>query len=88
MPELKQQQPDFSHSGWSKDGARLSLIDLCQWLWEEFRVHIARQTLSRELRNLGYRKLTARPRHHAQAAGAIEHFKTYGPPRPQAVLAI
>ena len=54
---------------------RWRLIDLCQWLWEEFRVRIARQTLSRELRSLGYRKLTARPRHHAQAEGAIEHFK-------------
>ena len=67
---------------------RWRLIDLCQWLWEEFRVAVARQTLSRELRALGYRKLTARPRHHAQAAGAIEHFKTYGPPRPQAVFVI
>jgi transposase len=54
---------------------RWRLIDLCQWLWEEFRVAVARQTLSRELCTLGYRKLTARPRHHAQAAGAIEHFK-------------
>jgi len=66
---------------------RWRLIDLCQWLWEEFHVAVARQTLSRELRALGYRKLTARPRHHAQAEGAVEHFKTYGPPRPQAVFA-
>ena len=29
---------------------RWRLIDLCQWLWEEFRVSVARQTLSRELR--------------------------------------
>jgi transposase len=54
---------------------RWRLVDLCQWLWEEFRVSIARQTLSRELRAMGYRKLSARPRHHAQAQGAIEHFK-------------
>ena len=59
---------------------RWRVIDLCQWLWEEFRVAVARQTLSRELRTLGYRKLTARPRHHAQAAGAIEHFKKVSPP--------
>ena len=32
------------------------------------------QTLSRELRAMGCRKLTARPRHHAQAAGAVEAF--------------
>jgi transposase len=54
---------------------RWRLIDLCQWLWEEFQVGVARQTLGRELRALGYRKLSARPRHHAQAEGAIEHFK-------------
>jgi transposase len=59
---------------------RWRLVDLCQWLWEEFRVSIAKQTLSRELRALGYRKLTARPRHHAQAEGAIEHFKKASPP--------
>jgi transposase len=54
---------------------RWRLIDLCQWLWEEFQVRVARQTLSRELRAMGYRKLSARPRHHAQAEGSIEHFK-------------
>src|SRR5579863_10324982 len=59
---------------------RWRLADLGQWLWEEFRVSISRQTLGRELRALGYRKLTARPRHHAQAAGAVEHFKKTSPP--------
>src|SRR5450830_1462179 len=54
---------------------RWRLIDLAQWIFEEFRVTIAKQTLSRELRAMGYRKLSARPRHHAQAAGAIEDFK-------------
>jgi transposase len=59
---------------------RWRLIDLCQWLWEEFRVSVAKQTLSRELRAMGYRKLSARPRHHAQAAGAVEAFKKASPP--------
>lgn len=59
---------------------RWRVIDLCQWVWEEYRVTIARQTLSRELRGMGYRKLSARPRHHAQAAGAIEAFKKVSPP--------
>jgi transposase len=54
---------------------RWRIIDLCQWMFEEFRITIAKQTLSRELRNMGYRKLSARPRHHAQAEGAIENFK-------------
>jgi transposase len=54
---------------------RWRIIDLCQWFWEERRVKVAKQTLSRELRRMGYRKLSARPRHHAQAEGAIEAFK-------------
>ena len=54
---------------------RWRIIDLCQWIYEEFRVVAAKQTLSRELRAMGYRKLSARPRHHAQAAGAIDDFK-------------
>ena len=57
-------------------------------VWEEFRISVARQTLSRELRSLGYRKLSARPRHHAQNPEAIEAFKTYGPPRLQEAYAI
>src|SRR5918998_327692 len=32
---------------------RWRLVDLCQWLWEEFRVGVAKQTLSRELREEG-----------------------------------
>jgi transposase len=58
---------------------RWRLIDLAQWIFEEFRITIAKQTLSRELRAMGYRKLSARPRHHAQAAGAIEDFKKASP---------
>jgi hypothetical protein len=37
------------------------------------------QTLSRELRAMGYRKFSARPRHHARAEGAIEDFKNVWP---------
>jgi len=57
---------------------RWRIIDLCQRLWEEYEVTVSKQTLSRELRAMGYRKLSARPRHHAQAAGAIETFKKTG----------
>ena len=49
------------------------LIDLAQWIFDEFRITIAKQTLSRELRAMGYRELSARPRHHTQVVGAIEH---------------
>ena len=58
---------------------RWRLIDLAQWIFEEFRITIAKQTLSRELRAMGYRKLSARPRHHAQAEGVIEDFKKTSP---------
>jgi transposase len=55
--------------------------DLGQWLWEEFRISVSAQTLSRELRAMGYRKLSARPKHHAQDPNAIETFKKTSPPR-------
>ena len=61
------------------DVVRWRLVDLAQWIFEEFRITIAKQTLSRELRAMGYRKLSARPRHHAQAVGAIEDFKKTSP---------
>ena len=54
---------------------RWRVVDLCAWIFTEFQLAVTRQTLSRELRRMGYRKLSARPRHHAQAAGAIEDFK-------------
>ena len=54
---------------------RWRLKDLVQWLWDEFRIAVSETTLGRELRALGYRKLSARPRHHAQAEGAIDLFK-------------
>src|SRR5262249_15904051 len=54
---------------------RWGLIDLAQWIFEEFPIAIAKQTPSRELRAMGYRKLSARPRHPAQARGALEEFK-------------
>jgi len=41
-------------------------------------VSVSRPTLSRELRALGYHKLSARPKHHAQDPDAIEAFKKGG----------
>jgi transposase len=54
---------------------RWRLVDLIQWIWEEFRIVISKQTLSRELRAMGYRKLSARPRHYAQDERAATAFK-------------
>ena len=59
---------------------RWRLIDLIQWLWEEFRITISKQTLSRELRAMEYRKLSARPRHHAKNEAAVSAFKKTSPP--------
>jgi transposase len=59
---------------------RWRLVDLAQWVWEEFRVSISKQTLSRELRTMGFRKLSARPRHHAHNEHAATAFKKTSPP--------
>jgi transposase len=60
---------------------RWRLKDLVQWLFEEFRVSLDQSTVSRELKALGFRKVSARPRHHAQNELAIEDFKKVSPPR-------
>jgi hypothetical protein len=54
---------------------RWRLKDLAMWVWEEFRLSVSETTLSRELRGLGYRKLSARPRHYAQNSEALEAFE-------------
>ena len=54
---------------------RWRLVDLVQRLAQEFKLEVSKQTLSRELRRLGYRKLSARPRHQAQDPLAIDAFK-------------
>jgi hypothetical protein len=56
---------------------RWRLIDLAQWLFEEFRVSISKPPLSRERRHMGFRKLSARPRHHAQGEKAAAAFKNF-----------
>lgn len=51
------------------------LCDLAQWIRDEFELAIMRHTLGRELRALGYRKLTTRPRHRGQKPDDIAVFK-------------
>jgi len=63
------------------DVVRWRQADLVRWLDAEFGVSVSVQTLSRELRALGLRKLTARPRHYAQDPGAIVDFKKTSPAR-------
>ena len=54
---------------------RWRLADLVQWLWDEFRIGVSETTLGRELRALGCRKLSARPRHHAKSEAAVAAFQ-------------
>ena len=58
---------------------RWRLVDLIQGVWEEFRLSISQQTLSRERRAMGYRKLSARPRHHAKSEAAVAAFQKSSP---------
>lgn len=54
---------------------RWRLCDLIRWIATEFGITASRQTVARELRMMGYRKLSARPKHHAQDSEAIAVFK-------------
>ena len=59
---------------------RWRLADLAQWIWDEFALSVTRHTLGRELRTMGYRKLSARPRHHGQKPDDVADFKKASPP--------
>jgi len=58
---------------------RWRLADLMQWLWDEYRIRISKQTFSRELRALSFRKLTTRPHHRAKSDAAVAAFKKTSP---------
>ncbi len=59
---------------------RWRLKDLVEWIWEEFRIALDETTVGRELKALGFAKISARPRHYAQNELAIEDFKKTSPP--------
>jgi len=54
--------------------------DLARWIWEEFGISLDETTVGRELKTLGFSKISARPRHYAQNELAIEAFKKTSPP--------
>jgi transposase len=54
---------------------RWRLNDLVQWIYDEFAITLKRDAMSRELKAMGFRKITARPRHYAQNELAVEAFK-------------
>lgn len=59
---------------------RWRLKGLVQWLWHEFRISADESTVSRELKALGFVKISARPRHRTQNEFAREDFKKACPP--------
>lgn len=59
---------------------RWRLRELAHWIFEEFGGVVSETTVRRTLKAAGVRRLSARPRHHAQNAFAREHFKK--PSRP------
>ena len=59
---------------------RWRLKDLVQLILETFGISMDETTVGRELKALGFRKLSARPRHHAQNELAIEAYKKTSPP--------
>ena len=58
---------------------RWRLVDLAAWLYEAFGVSVSETTVSRALKRLGYRVLTARPQAHGQDPEAMEAFKKTSP---------
>lgn len=54
---------------------RWRLCDLAAELHERFGVSVEETTIGRALRKMGYRKLSARPKHHAQNEYVVEDFK-------------
>jgi transposase len=54
---------------------RWRLKDLAQWVFEEFGVTLDEDTLGRYLKAMGFRKISARPRHAKQNELAMEAFR-------------
>ena len=55
--------------------------DLARWLLETFAISLDEATVGRELKALGFAKISARPRHYAQNELAVEAFKKKLPRR-------
>ena len=60
---------------------RWRLVDLRQWVWQEFAISMDERSVGRALKAMDFVKLSARPRHHAQNQWALEDFKKTSPPK-------
>ena len=54
--------------------------DLVRWIFEEFAISMDETTVGRELKAMGFAKLSARPRHYAQNEFEVDAFKKISPP--------
>ena len=71
LAEAVEQGPDPERDG----VVRWRRKDLATWLHARFRISLDETTVGRELRKLGFRKMSARPRHYAQDPAALDAFK-------------
>ena len=71
LAEAVEQGPDPERDG----VVRWRRKDLAAWLHTRFRVSLDETTVGRELRKLGFVKMSARPRHYAQDPAALAAFK-------------
>ena len=64
-----------------RDGVvRWRLKDLAAWIQASFGVSLDESSVGRVVKALGFRKLSARPRHYAQDPAALTAFKKTCPP--------
>lgn len=61
------------------DVVRWCVIDLVQWLSDTFEVSVSKQTVNRELRHMGYRRLSVRPRCQRPGSRSDRRFKKVSP---------
>ncbi|MBX9895699.1 MAG: winged helix-turn-helix domain-containing protein [Nitrosomonas sp.] len=48
-------------------------------VFEEYRISVSETTISRALKRMNFRRLSARPKHRGQIDGEIEAFKKTSP---------
>lgn len=76
LAEIVESGPDPDRHG----VVRWRRKDLAAWLYQRFRVSLDETTVGRELKRLGFAKLSARLRHYAQDPAALETFKKLSRP--------
>jgi transposase len=71
LAEIVESGPDPDQHG----VVRWRRKDLAAWIYATFAISLDETTVGRELKRLGFAKLSARPRHYAQDPAALEVFK-------------